>query len=718
MSTDYTASSIKALSQHEHLLKRISLTFGAETGDDDHKFSSQKTVAIREVVDNAMDEIRAGHGNHVKVTFFKDGSVEVHDSGRGLPVDVGKDSEGREVSGIYLTLGVIQSGGKFSSDANRFSSGMNGVGSSSSIHLSKRTDVTVYRDGKEHTLSFKDGTPGFFSAPDDPDAKFKELSDYRQIKTRKDPRSAKEKKNYETGTKIRIWLRDEVFSSEHPIDVDDLIERLRGTAILVPQLTVHVVNELRTFKNPETGVEDCQRETYHYDNGLEQFIDEHQSKPRVGEIIHLTGEGSFTERDSAVLMENGKIVRQDVEKRVPIEIALSWDEGYEYSMNSYVNTIRTALGGVHESAFEKALVSVLNERFSTYRGVLPKNITPTFEDYKEGLTVIFSVNVSEPEFKSQTKEELGGRALSNAIFRVLEAELEKFVKMPKNNNQLRAVAEKVAKASKARHSSMEARLAKRKANQVSSSAMPAKLADCAITGEEESELLIVEGDSAKGTIMKARDATFQAVMPIRGKVLNSYKANLTRIMANKEITGIATALGAGFGKNFDIDKIRYGKVLFASDADVDGLHINILLYAVFYRLFRPMIEEGRVYQTVPPLYEISYGGANPTVEYASNDGEMLKITRKLKARGVKYKVERSKGLGSMDPQSFSDTVLNPASRTLRRITLEDAKKAEEALELTLGDNSEERKDFIGANFEKAVDSGLVKGFENGMTGIE
>lgn len=704
-----------ALSAHDHLLKRISLTFGGETGDSDHPYSSQKTTALREVTDNAVDEIIAGYGRNIRVTFREDESVEVQDSGRGIPVDVGVDSEGKKVSGIVLALGTINAGGKFTHDEDRFSSGLNGVGAASTMHLSRRADVTVYRNNWEYYLSFRDGLPGYFKG-DGPEAEFVELSDYTKVRKRKDNRPQKEKKLFKTGTKIRVWLRDEVFSSRYGIDVDDLIERLKGTAYLVPEINVEVINEHRQIEDPKTGKLIPQHEEFHFEDGMMDLLSQKLVKEQVGEVIKIEAEGSFVEEDAAVLGKDGKIIHKDITKRVPVELVLGWDQGYEYSIDSFVNTIKTQQGGVHERAFERALVNSFNERFRSMRGVLPADLKPTFDDFKEGLAVVLSIKVSEPEFTSQIKSELKGAALQRTMVRTLTDEFEKFVKDPKNYAAVKSVGEKIATATRNRQDAQAARLAKRRANAAGSSGMPPKLADCEIVGEEESELLICEGDSAKGTIVKARDAIYQAVIPIRGKILNGRTAKTPAVMRNQEIMDIGKAIGAGFGEDFDIDKIRYGRIIFAADADHDGLQINNLLYTVFNRMFKPMIEEGRVYQAVSPLYEVTVGAGNRAkTHYIESDFELDKLLTKLKRSRRKYKVSRNKGLGEMEPEVFSETVLNPKTRTLRRITLTDVEKAEQALDLTMGKSTQERKDFMEDNYHIAIETGLVDGFEGRET---
>lgn len=712
--TEYNASSIKALSQHDHLLKRISLTFGAETGDKENPYSSQKTIAFREIADNSVDEVLAGHGQNVRVHFYEDQSVEIQDAGRGLPVDVGVDSEGKKVNGVYLTLGVIQSGGKFETDGSRFSSGLNGVGASSTIHLSKRADVSVFRNGWEYYLSFKDGVPGYFKKENDPESDFTELSDYKILKKKKDTRPASEKKKFPTGTKIRTWLRDEVFSSSYPINRADLIERLKGTAYLVPDLTVEVEDELNTFINPDTNEEDHFKETYHFEEGMKDLITQ-DNKELVSKIMQFDTEGSFVEKDAPVL-QNGKVVHKDIEKRVPVEVAMAWNKGYDYNIDSFVNTIKTRLGGVHEKAFEKTLEKVFNEKLQSMRGMIPKGLVPTIDDYKEGLSVVLSIKVSEPEFTSQTKEELGGRTLHNAITKVLTKEFTKFVNAPKNAQTMKEIGKKVVSAAKARQASLNAKLAKRKTSQLSSAAMPSKLSDCSITGEEESELFIVEGDSAKGPALKARDATYQAILPLRGKLINGLKSNLSEVLKNKEVNDLIKAFGTGIGKEFEIDDARYKKAIILTDADDDGAHIALLVFTVFNKLFKKMIEEGRVYQAFPPLYEVTTkSGKNETDYYVRTEQDLTILTEKLNSKKIKYEISRNKGLGSTTAKALNETVFNPETRILKRITVDDLEKASEMLTLTMGEDkgaADARKEFMSENYQVAINSGLIKGFEN------
>ena len=351
---EYNASSIKALDQRTHLLKRMSLTFGAETGIPEEPFSSQKSVAIREITDNSVDEVIGGYANKVNVVFAKDGSVEVQDNGRGIPVDIGQDGDGKPASGIYLSLGVIQSGGKFENDSERFSSGLNGVGSASSVATALRADVTIFRNNKKYTLSFQEGKPGFFDKPNDPNAKFTPLEDLTYVKEEKDTRTAKEKKDWKTGTIVKIWLDDNVYTSKYPINRLDITERLRGTTFLLPGLEVEVYNEVDTVE--VDGKEQPRIDKFKFDDGIKELVTLNQNKDPLSKIVHLEARETYKEV-VPVLQDDGKVKNQEIDRIVIAEVAMGWDVGYDYSMESYVNTIRTRLGGVHERAFERALVN-------------------------------------------------------------------------------------------------------------------------------------------------------------------------------------------------------------------------------------------------------------------------------------------------------------------------------------------------------------------------
>ena len=705
MTESYSADDIVKLEYPYSIWKRPSMYLG-ERG-------SQQSVAVREIIDNSVHESLRGFATRVKVVFGADGSVLVQDDGRGLPVDENKKLG---TNGIILTMATLHAGANFSNNvaAGKAGAGLNGVGASAANALSSRFSVTVFKNSKQYNLDFQDGFAGHFDG-DTPDSKFTKATNVLESK---DGRSAAEKKLWKTGTHIKLWFNAERFPKDERVDIDDLVDRLKYTAYIVPGLHIEVVDENRQYEDGS-----FYSWQFHSEHGLQEMVEVMATDPVLPNselkgslfgdkgIHYLQTTGTYIENTTD---ENGK--NADVKRTVTAEIAFRYGTGYEKNIASFVNTIHTHLGGVHERAFEKALLKTFGDRMGSMRGILSaKDEAPIIDDYFEGMTVALSVNVPEPQFVGQQKDKLSGPEVEKALTKAFTDLFNAFVNAPANQKFLKPMFEKIVQASKNRQAASEAKLAKRKSNQVSSSAMPAKLADCDLTGTEESELLICEGDSAAGTVKKARDATYQAVMPIRGKILNSFKATNSDIMKNKEVMEIAKALGAGFGKDFDVDKVRYGKVLFTADADVDGLQINNLLYTVFNRLFRPMVEEGRVYQTVPPLFEVTVGsGKAQEVIYVVNEIELAQIVKKLERSKKPYKVERNKGLGEMSPESFSDTVLDPEKRTLRRLTIHDLEKAEAALLLTMGDNSQERKDFIGDNFQIAIDSGLVEGYEEGV----
>lgn len=704
--TENSANNIVTLEYPVSIWKRPSMYLG-ERG-------TQQSVGLREIVDNSVHEVMRGFASKIKIIFHKDGSYSVQDDGRGLPVD---ENTQKKTNGIILTMATLHSGGNFSNKVTvgKAGAGLNGVGASATNALSKRFDVQVFKGSKLHELSFQDGYAGFFDTVDDPSSKFKKDTKIRAVK---DPRSAAEKKNFKTGTLIRLWYNEDRFPKDERVDIDDLVDRLKYIAYIVPGIHIEIIDETRQY---EDGTDFSWK--FHSENGIPELIE----AISPDEVIQNTGSDSnqftkkgiysfYVEAPYKEITADETGVVSEIDRVATADISFRYGSGYEKTLASFVNTIHTHLGGVHEKAFEKALLDSFGDRIKSVRGLLTaKDEVPIIDDYFEGMTAVVSVNIPEPQFVGQQKDKVSGPEVQKALTKAITAELSKFSNNAANQKFLKPMFEKIVQASKNRHAAAVAKLAKRKSNQISSSAMPAKLSDCDITGEEESELIICEGDSAAGTVKKARDAAYQAVLPIRGKILNAFLATNKAMLANEESMQIAKVLGAGFGKDFDIDKIRYGKVLFAADADHDGLHICNLLFTVFHRLFLPMIEEGRVYQTVPPLYEITVGtGKNKNVIYIVDDAELNQATKKLDKEGKKYTIDRNKGLGQMEADSFFDTVLDPEKRTLRRVTIEDVAKAQEALHLTMGENSQDRRDFIGENFQVAIDSGLVSGFEEGI----
>lgn len=693
---EYNASSIKTLSQRTHLLKRMSLTFGDETGNKEDPYSSQKTVSIREIIDNSVDEVIAGHASRINVTFDEDGSVTIADNGRGLPVDNGVDGEGIMKNGIILTLGIIQSGGKFELDSDRYSGGLNGVGAASTVSISRRADVTVYRNNNIYELSFKDGEPGFFSELDNPDATFTPMTDFTAIKVSKDTRPAAEKKLVKTGTTVKIWLDDNLFGSKYPINRVDIMERLRGTAFLVPNVRIEVNNDVDLIEDFD-GNKVPIHEVFEFENGIEELVTLEQTGRPLVAPIRFQVEAPYRENVGVLQADGASVKYQDVDRLAKVEVVMSYDSSFDYHMDSYVNIIRTHLGGVHEVAFERALVNAFNEKITSMRGMIPRGTdAPIADDYKEGLSVVISALISEPQFTGQEKAKLGGPEVQRAIQKALLEEFSTWVNANKNADVVKTIAKKVSDAAKARQAQREERDLKRQATKLERSTdFPVKLVDCEITHEDESELYIAEGDSALTSLRGARYSKYQALLPIRGKIINANKASMKQVLDNKEVQDIIKCLDAGVGDSFDTDKLRYGRVFIATDADPDGGAISCLLLMLFWELFRPVILEGRLYQLQTPLFVIKPTGEDRI--YLQTQAEADRVVQRLQNEGKRFTINRIKGLGEAGKEIMKDTAMNPMKRTVRRITAHDVEAAQEILDIALGSAVPPRKEWIEEN---------------------
>lgn len=684
---------IQALSQRTHLLKRMYLTFGKPENDGE-EFASQKNVAVREILDNGLDEARAGYGDYIRLHFYADRSFEVQDSGRGIPVSKNRDANGNPISSLALALSHLQAGGKFATDSKRYSSGLNGLGGSAVINVSTRASVWVYDGKKEHFLEFKDGVPGYFKGTGT-DSPFEPLSDLTYVKATADKRPADEKKHFRTGTKIRVWLDDSVFSSSNPYDEQDIIARFRSTAFLVPTLHAEVYNELNMIENPETGEKTPQIEHFHFPDGVYELIELSQTKPKLHETILLEGEADYIEKNAPVLQTNGDVVNQDVSRKVPYTLAFRYDEGYEANLSSYVNTIHTKLDGVHVDAFIRAMQKALNQRFESMRGLLKKgDELPTADDFLEGIAAVVSVQVSEPSFTGQSKEELGGREVGRELQKAMITSLSEWVADRKNSDAVTVIAKKVVQASKNRQKAKEARDLNRKKNEIKSAAMPSKLLDCDLAGSEDAELYICEGDSAVGSMKAARDGTRNALMGIRGKIKNAHKASISETLKNTEVADILKVVGAGSGKDFDIDKMRYGRIFIAVDADPDGSNIACLLFTIFWHLMRPVLEENRLFMIVTPLFVVSTSGRNPEKHFARDEAERDKIVERLEKAGKKYTISRLKGLGEAPPEILEETAINPETRSVLQITSETMPQIARQMDVLMGTETTDRKEWI------------------------
>jgi DNA gyrase subunit B len=627
-----------------------------------------------EILDNATDEGVGGHATTVTVTLHADGSVQVDDDGRGIPTDINAKSG---LNGVELVLTRLHAGGKFGGSGYKTSGGLHGVGASAVNALSLRFDVTVKRDGKVHEISFQRGVPGEFAGPD-PNARFHQATGLRVVR--------RMKRGERTGTSIRYWYDARYFETGARLDVDAVRAKLRNTAFLVPG----VAYSLRDETGPEPTTE-----TFHHPNGLTdmvEFLTPPGDKPISG-ILMVTGEGTYKENAADA---NG-VMQANVERVAQVEVALRWGTGYDRTLECFTNTIRNVHGGTHRKGFERALVRALTEAIRNVRGLLkPKEDAPVLDDLLEGMTAVIHVRVPEPQFTSQTKDELSTAGITRVVQGLVEAHLKEWVDGRRTKNEARTVLQRIVDAARVRLTQKQQKDAARRKTALEGASMPPKLVDCRSTGIGRSELYIVEGDSALGTARMARSSEYQALLPIRGKILNVQKASLQQVLDNAECSAIVQVLGAGSGRTFDIDGMRYGRVMIMADADVDGSHIRTLLITLFAKYMRPVIEAGRLFAAMPPLHKVSTKGRNPETVYTYTQQEMESTVARLERAGksVNKPVPRFKGLGEMDADELWDTTMNPATRTVRRITFDDVERAEATLDLLMGERVEPRKNWL------------------------
>jgi DNA gyrase subunit B len=626
-----------------------------------------------EIIDNSTDEGVGGHATRVEVTLHGDGSVQVDDDGRGIPVDINAKSG---LSGVELVLTRLHAGGKFGGSGYKTSGGLHGVGASAVNALSRRLDVTVKRDGRVHQMSFRHGVPGVFDGPG-PAAGFTEQSGLRV--------TGKMRRGESSGTSTRYWHDPRYFDADAALDVEAIRTRLRNTAFLVPTVTY----VLRDATGP------AGEETFHFPDGLVDMVDflaPAGDKPVCGTVL-IAGEGRYKENAADA---NG-VMQSNVERRAEIEVALRWGTGYERVVECFTNTIRNAHGGTHRRGFERAMVRALTEAAKNTRGLLrPKEDPPTLDDVLEGMTAVVHVRIPEPQFTSQTKDELSTAAVTKVVQGMVEQHIKSWMDGRRTRAEARTVLQKIVDASRVRLTQKQQKDAARRKTALESASMPAKLVDCRTTGVERSELFIVEGDSALGTARLARSSEYQALLPIRGKILNVQKANLQQVLDNAECSAIVQVLGAGSGRTFDLAAMRYGRILIMADADVDGSHIRTLLITLFAKYMRPAIEAGRLYAAMPPLHKITTKGREPETVYTYTQAEMAATVARLERAGrqIVTPIPRFKGLGEMDADELWETTMNPATRAVRRITLDDAEEAEQVLELLMGEKVEPRKNWL------------------------
>ncbi|MEZ5157679.1 MAG: DNA topoisomerase IV subunit B [Candidatus Nanopelagicales bacterium] len=645
---------------------------------------------VWEIIDNAVDEALAGHCDAVTVDLLPDGSVEVADNGRGIPVDVQKKTR---LTGVELVMTKLHAGGKFGGGSYGAAGGLHGVGASVVNALSARLDVEVDRNGKTYGMSFRRGTPGIFDG-EGPDAAFSRKTGLHQRGSVPKSRS---------GTRIRFWPDPQIFTKDTTFDRNALWDRARQTAFLVPNLAL-TVRDVR-FEH------DHLEETFRFKGGIAEYVEYLADDEPVTGIIRLEGEGHFTEH-VPVLDGKGHLSTQDVERTCTVSVAMRWGNGYDTVIRSFVNVIATPKGGTHVSGFERSLTKTVNEQLRAARVLRASEDSVNKDDITEGLTAVVTVRLAEPQFEGQTKEVLGTPQVTGIVSRVVAKTLTAWFQKPPRGEKANAKAalDKVVNAARARLAARQTRDVQRRKNALESSALPAKLADCRSNTTDNTELFIVEGDSALGTAKSARNSEFQALLPIRGKILNVQKASMADMLKNAECSSILQVIGGGTGRSFDLEQVRYGKIILMTDADVDGAHIRILLLTLIHRYMTPLLDAGRVFAAVPPLHrlEIVRQGAKNEIRYTYSDEEMNRLVADLEKKGLRVKdpIQRYKGLGEMDAAQLRETTMDPTKRQLRRVTVSDASASNDVFRLLMGNEVAPRKGFIVESSE-ALDRALL-----------
>jgi DNA gyrase subunit B len=662
----YDADAIQTLEGLEAVRKRPGMYIGG-TG------SQGLMHLVWELLDNAVDEAAAGFADRIDITLHRDNSVEVADNGRGIPID---RHAKRKVSALEVVLTELHAGGKFGGSAYGASGGLHGVGASVVNALSTRLVAQVDRDGHTHELGFNERVAGQFSG-----STFTAGHHLEKVK-----RISKNK----TGTRIRFWSDRDIFDPEARIDVDQVRDRVVQACFLVPGVKIRVVDK-RSGGSAEP-FEFVSR------GGLADLVDHLSSGGNACEVITLSGIDTFTER----VPVDGKM--SDVQRECIVEVALRWVKGYETRVESFVNTIPTSHGGTHTAGFDRALTRAVNDVLLKDTRKLAKLARDNKhraikEDVQEGLVAACKVVFPEPQFRGQTKQELGTPAIEKIVYDVVKRGLTDWFTASGPRTHVTAVREKLSNAIINRVSSRQMLETRRRAASMGSTGMPDKLADCRRHGPD-SELIIVEGDSAAGPAKAGRDAEYMAILPLRGKVVNAGKATMKQVLDNAEAQALFTAIGAGSGRDFDLESARYGRIVILCDADVDGSHIRCLLLTLIHEYMRPLLEAGRVYVAQPPLYSCRLGD---TVHRAFSDEERDEITARLTKGGRKaenLRWNRFKGLGEMNVEELAECALDPETRILRRLTMDDGAAAGHAAELfetLMGADVARRREYLIAN---------------------
>ena len=634
----YTADNIQALEGMEHVRLRPSMYIGDVGVRGLHHL-------VYEVVDNSIDEALAGYCDTIKVTILEGNSIRVEDNGRGIPVDL-HEKEGKSALEVVMT--VLHAGGKFDKDTYKVSGGLHGVGVSCVNALSNHLSAEVFKNGKQYIQEYSKGKP---------------LYDVKEVGT-----------TDKSGTTVTFTPDDTIFQEVQTYNYSTLANRLRELAFLNKGINIVLVDEREKDAdgNPVT-------ETFHSEEGLKEFV----------EFIDGSRESIM---DKVIFMEGER-------DGIPVEVAMRYNTSYNENVHSYVNNINTHEGGTHLSGFRRALTRTLKKYAEENFNLAKEKVEIVGDDFREGLTAVISVKVMEPQFEGQTKTKLGNSEVSPAVDKIVAEMLTNFLE--ENPTEAKQIVDKVILAAKARQAAKKAREMVQRKNPMGGSGLPGKLADCSSRKPEESELFLVEGDSAGGTAKQGRDRHFQAILPLRGKILNVEKAMAHKVLDNEEIKNIYTALGVTIGteddsKALNISKLRYHKVVIMTDADVDGSHIATLILTFFFRYMKELIEQGHIYIATPPLYLIKKGAK---AEYAWDEKDRERLTAEFSTdgSGKGVTIQRYKGLGEMNAEQLWDTTLNPEHRTLRKVTIDNATEADRVFSMLMGDDVPPRREFIEKN---------------------
>ena len=629
----YDGTEIKILEGLEAVRKRPGMYIGTTSASGLHHL-------VWEIVDNSVDEAMAGYCSKIKVTVHPDNSISVEDNGRGIPVDLHPQ---KKIPTLEVVLTILHAGGKFDNDSYKFSGGLHGVGVSVVNALSKKLVAQVKRDGKIYEMVFERG---------------KTVQKMKEIGTSKT-----------TGTIITFWPDDMIFETT-TYNFDTLRDRLQETAFLNKNLKITLIDERELTPR---------QVDYQYIGGIIDFVkylnDEKTVLPGLSRPIYIEGKSD----PDAPISQMGVV-----------EVALQWNTEFSDRTLSFANGIFTEEGGMHLEGFRTALTKVVND-YGTRQGLL-KEKDPKLEggDIREGLTAVISVKLPDPQFEGQTKAKLGSSYMRTLTNKIVTQGLSEYLE--EHPNQAKEILKKASQAAKGRLAARKAREATRRPGLLESAALPGKLADCSVRDAEMTELFIVEGDSAGGSAKMARDRSIQAVLPLRGKILNVERVQAHRALSSDTITSLITAIGTGVGDEFNIEKARYHKIVIMTDADVDGSHIRILLLTFFYRYMKPMIDAGYIYVAQPPLYQIKPKGKK-NGKYIYTDEELALETKKFEDN-TKFTIQRYKGLGEMDPEQLWATTMEPKNRILLKVTIDDALAADRAVSDLMGNQVEKRKDFI------------------------